>query len=69
MASAIGEQCIAVAWGRDSLAKGELGNWIVVSEHASGDIVDAKLARVDGEIIKADTWYTLRHGEIVEVEK
>ena len=69
MASAIGEQCIAVAWGRDSLAKGELGNWIVVSEHASGDIVDAKLARVDGEIIKADTWYTLRHGEIVEVEE
>lgn len=33
----------------------------------SGDIVDAKLARVDGEIIKPDTWYTLRRGEIVEV--
>lgn len=67
-ASAIGEQCIAVAWGQDSLAKGTLGNWIVVSERVGPDnIVDAKLARVDGEIIKADTWYTLRHGEIVEV--
>ena len=66
-ASALGEQCIAVAWGSNSLAKGALGNWIVVSEHASGDIVDAKLAQVDGEIIKADTWYTLRHGKIVEV--
>ena len=66
-ASALGEQCIAVAWGNNSLAKGALGNWIVVSEHASGGIVDAKLARVDGEIIKADTWYTLRRGEIVEV--
>ena len=66
-ASAIGGQCIAVAWGNNSLAKGALGTWIVVSEHASGGIVDAKLARIDGEIIKADTWYTLRHGEIVEV--
>ena len=67
-ASAIGEQCIAVAWGRNSLAKGTLGNWIVVSERGNyGDIFDAKLARVDGEIIKPDTWYTLRHGEIVEV--
>ena len=68
-ASAIGGQCIAVAWGNNSLAKGALGNWIVVSEHASGGIVDAKLARVDGEIIKADTWYTLRRGKIVEVEE
>ena len=67
-ASALGEQCIAVAWGQDSLAKGTLGNWIVVSERgSSGDIVDAKLARVDGETIRADTWYTLRRGEIVEV--
>ena len=67
-ASAIGGQCIAVAWGQDSLAKGTLGNWIVVSERgSSGDIVDAKLARVDGETIRADIWYTLRRGEIVEV--
>ena len=67
-ASAIGGQCIAVAWGQDSLAKGTLGNWIVVSERGdSGDIVDTKLARVDGETIRADTWYTLRRGEIVEV--
>ena len=67
-ASALGEQCIAVAWGNNSLAKGTLGNWIVVSERgSSGDIVDAKLARVDGDTIRADTWYTLRRGEIVEV--
>ena len=67
-ASAIGGQCIAVAWGQYSLAKGTLGNWIVVSElGSSGDIVDAKLALVDGDTIRADTWYTLRRGEIVEV--
>ena len=67
-ASAIGEQCIAVAWGNNSLAKGTLGNWIVVSERgSSGYIVDAKLALVDGDTIRADTWYALRRGEIVEV--
>ena len=69
-ASALGEQCIAVAWGNNSLAKGTLGNWIVVSERdSSGDIVDAKLALVDGDTIRADTWYTLRRGEIVEVSE
>ena len=69
-ASALGEQCIAVAWGNNSLAKGTLGNWIVVSERgSSGDIVDAKLAMVDGDTIRADTWYTLRRGEIVEVSE
>ena len=68
-ASAVGTQCIAVAWGEYSLAKGTLGNWIVVSERgSSGDIVDAKLAQVDGETIRADTWYTLRNGKIMEAE-
>jgi hypothetical protein len=28
-----------------------------------------KMAHVDGEKIKADTWYTLRGGEFVEVEE
>ena len=29
----------------------------------------AKMIRVDGEIIKEDTWYTMRDGEIVETEE
>ena len=28
-----------------------------------------KAAMVDGTIIKADTWYTLKNGEFVEVEE
>lgn len=28
-----------------------------------------KSERVDGEIIKEDIWYTMRDGEIVEVEE
>ena len=66
-ASALGEQCLAVAWGQDSLARGAVGNWIVVSERDDdGNIIDAKIAKVDGDTIKADTWYTLKNGEIVE---
>ena len=66
-ASAIGKQCLAVAWGQDSLARGAVGNWIVVSERDDdGNIVDAKIAKVDGDTIKADTWYTLKNGELVE---
>lgn len=66
-ASAIGKQCVAVAWGADSLARGAVGNWIVVSERDDdGNIIDAKIVKVDGDTIKADTWYKLANGEIVE---
>ena len=69
-ASAIGKQCVAVAWGRDSLARGSVGNWLVVSEHDDdGNIIDAKIVRVDGEAVKENTWYTLQNGEISEVEE
>ena len=69
-ASALGEQCLAVAWGQDSLARGTVGNWIVVPERDDdGNIIDAKIVRVDGESVKENTWYTLQNGEISEVEE
>ena len=69
-ASALGEQCLAVAWGQDSLARGAVGNWIVVSERDDdGNIIDAKIVRVDGESVKENTWYALQNGEISEVEE
>ena len=68
-ASAIGKQCVAVAWGQDSRARGSVGNWLVVSERDDdGNIIDAKIVRVDGEAVKENTWYTLQNGEISEVE-
>ena len=69
-ASAIGNQCVAVAWGQDSLARGSVGNWLLVSERDDdGNIIDAKIVRVDGEAVKENTWYTLQNGEISEVEE
>ena len=69
-ASALGEQCLAVAWGQDSRARGTVGNRIVVSERDDdGNIIDAKIVRVDGESVKENTWYALQNGEISEVEE
>lgn len=54
----------------ESRARGKLGTYIVVSEHDDdGNIIDAKIVRVDGEAVKENTWYTLRNGEISEVEE
>ena len=47
-----------------------MGNWLVVSERDNdGNIVDARIAKVDGETIKENTWYKLKNGEIVEEEE
>ena len=70
---------VAVAWGPKSKAKGVLGSYLVFAEWEDiddGEIWEecrwgfkgAKMARVDGEFIKTDTWYKLVDGEIVEAE-
>ena len=62
---------IAIATGSESKACGALGCWIVLAEwdDDSRDIIDMRIARVDGKRIKADTWYQLKGGEFVEVEE
>ena len=65
---------VAIAIGRDSMAKGDIGCYIVLTEVEWDDvtgrnkIVDCKCFKVDGEIIKADTFYKLVDGKPVEVE-
>lgn len=66
-AKALGDGCLAVAWGPKSKARGKLGTWLVLSEYKNGTVVDARMVRVDGEIINPDTWYMLCDGGIVEV--
>ena len=63
-----GKESIAIATGYESKAKGAIGCWIVVSEWDEGadHIIDVQCVRVDGEKIKADTFYTLKNGEFVE---
>jgi hypothetical protein len=71
---ATGKDSIVAATGSNCKVKGALGCFIACAEWAedeSGNVkpVAFKAAKVDGEIIKADTWYTLEGGEFVEVER
>ena len=68
-----GKESIASALGIKGKAKGALGCWIVCAEWENKNegwhIKCVKAVAVDGEKIKADTWYTLRDGEFVEVQE
>ena len=68
-----GNESFAITTGMDSKAKGALGCYIAVAEWGKGEngeyqLKDFKAHKVDGREIKADTFYTLRDGEFVEVE-
>ena len=70
-ASVTKEGSIAIATGIQPKAKGGLGSAIVLVERTTwnGDrypLNNIKAAIVDGEKIKADTWYMLKNGEFVE---
>ena len=64
-----GKDSIAVANGYKSKARGAIGCYIVLTEYDDdGNMLLAKMAKVDGAVIKENTWYTLKNGEFVEAE-
>ena len=70
-ASATGKAGVALAAGFGCKAKGALGCAICVVERGNWDgetypIINIKAAIVDGDIIKADTYYMLINGAFVE---
>ena len=67
-----GNRSVAVAWGRDSKAKAVKGSYIVLAEYGKWNgkeypLLHAKMKKVDGKKIKADTFYRLKDGKFVEV--
>ena len=72
-ASATGEDSVALAAGKDGRAMGALGCVICCVERGEWNgrtypIKAAKAAIVDGKVLKANVWYTLRNGEFVEAD-
>ena len=72
-ASATGKAGVALAAGYECKAMGALGCAICCVERGEWDgetypIIAVKATIVDGEKIKANTWYQLKHGEFAEVE-
>jgi len=75
-AAATGAYCSAKADGKDSIAVvngacgkacGALGCYIVLTEYDDdGNMICAKMARVDGSAIRENVYYTLKNGEFVE---
>lgn len=65
-----GVEGFAIATGFGSKASGALGCWLVLAEWAEKDgiwhIVDAQCRRVDGIVIKPDTFYQLKGGVFVK---
>ena len=68
-----GKGSVALATGMLSRAKGEKGAFIVLTEceEIKGDyfIKDVKAAKVDGRVLKENTWYFLRDGEFTEANE
>ena len=66
-----GKDSIAAVFGRDSKARGSIGCALFLTERGEWNgetfpILHVKAVIVDGKDIKADTWYKLVNGEIVE---
>ena len=68
-----GEDSVVMCAGNKSRAKAKVGSWITLAEWEWNDEknryfpVCVKTEYVDGENIKADTWYQLKNGKFVEV--
>ena len=72
-ASATGKACVALSAGIDGKVMGDIGNAIVCVERGDWNgkthpIKAILSAVVDGEIIKAGVWYTVKDGKWVEVK-
>jgi len=66
-----GQESVASSLGIEGKAKGALGCWLVLAEWYRDDNYDwhrkdVQCVKVDGEIIKADTFYILKAGQFVE---
>ena len=56
--------------GRKCKARGALGCWLILTERDDdGHILGVQAVKVDGENIKADTWYELCGGKVVEAKR
>ena len=65
----VGENGCGLVRGNSVRARGGIGAILVICEENADDfnIREWKAVVVDGETVKADTWYKLKDGELVEV--
>ena len=68
-----GKDSVVMSAGIGGKVKAAVGNWIAIAEWEIKDShfvpVGIVAAKVDGEKIKADTWYKCENGQLVEAEE
>nr|DAG44245.1 MAG TPA: hypothetical protein [Caudoviricetes sp.] len=68
-----GKNSVVMSAGINGKVKAAVGNWIAIAEWKIKDShfvpVGIVAAKVDGEKIKADTWYKCENGQLVEAEE
>ena len=65
----VGENGIGCVRGQDVKAMGGMGAILVIAiENDDGDIKEHRAIMIDGRRYKADKWYTLKAGKVVEVK-
>ena len=69
--SASGENGLSVVRGNGVMVKGGIGAVLVIAEEEEdrNDIKDWLAVVVDGVKVKADTWYGLKDGELIECKE
>ena len=66
----VGENGIGCARGQYVKAMGGMGAILVIAiENDDGDIKEHRAIMIDGRRYKADKWYTLKSGKVVEVKE
>ena len=68
-----GERNISIGWGKDNKCKGSVGSFLVLSEWGDWNgnnypFIGTTMVEVDGKNIKADTYYSLVNGKVVECD-
>jgi hypothetical protein len=66
--SAVGKQGIACTFG--GMVRGDIGAMIAIAElNDEYEIIKCKAVLVDGEKVKANTWYKLKNGRLIKVRE
>ena len=68
--ASVGENGIACVRGNGVKVKGGIGSILVIAEERTDnyDIETWKVIKIDGKKYKADTWYILKNGKVIEAE-
>ena len=68
VATVSGKNSVAIATGDKGKVKGALECYIALAEWKNGELVNFEAHKVDGKIIKPDTFYVLKNGKFVEAK-